>query len=303
MSVQITTREWCRQPINAEEKVIFAIGDVHGLDVHLAALHEEIRAIIAANRKKACLVLLGDLVDGGPASAAVLQRVASDDWKRGFERAECLIGNHEILMWLFLNSGDAQLRDRWNLWSKSKARTMFESLGIRNINPKDSDLSDTDLKMLRNHLSVALGYDAEGGSPLRQLMDCMRSHVRIGNLLFVHGGIDPDADEEALSSFLKRPWEEGPYTSRNPHWAWIRREFLLHEGKSRSGVLVVHGHTPEFKIESLLDILALPYHGAHVFTDLRLGLDAGTYQNRLGSFKIAAAQLEDGRYRIILAEG
>ena len=67
-------------------------------------------------------------------------------------------------------------------------------------------------------------------------LDGMRGHVRIGNALFVHGGLDPNIDETQL---LARPWTQ--FT--DARWAWINRGFLDWKGGFK-GTLVVHGHTP-----------------------------------------------------------
>src|SRR5687767_9459383 len=47
----------------------------------------------------------------------------------------------------------------------------------------------------------------------------MRSHVRLGNTLFVHGGLDPHADTD---EFLTRPWT----IFTEARWAWINHGFL-----------------------------------------------------------------------------
>ncbi|MEJ0070528.1 MAG: metallophosphoesterase [Pseudomonadota bacterium] len=54
---------------------VYAIGDIHGRDDLLAALLDAIRAD-AAGRNHNLLVCLGDYVDRGPQSAAVIERLS-----------------------------------------------------------------------------------------------------------------------------------------------------------------------------------------------------------------------------------
>src|SRR5271168_2099050 len=54
---------------------IYAIGDIHGRDDLLAALLDAIRAN-AAGCDRNLLVCLGDYVDRGPESAAVIERLS-----------------------------------------------------------------------------------------------------------------------------------------------------------------------------------------------------------------------------------
>ena len=71
-------------------------------------------------------------------------------------------------------------------------------------------------------------------SPARQ-----RSHVRLGNTLFVHGGLDRHADPD---DFLAPPWTD--FTEAR--WAWITTASSTGR-QGFGGTLVVHGHTPPDK--------------------------------------------------------
>ncbi len=67
--------------------MLWFIGDVQGCDEALARLIDETGASPSRDR----LVLLGDLVNRGPASLAVLRRLA-----RWGDAATCLLGNHDL---------------------------------------------------------------------------------------------------------------------------------------------------------------------------------------------------------------
>ena len=112
----------------------------------------------------------------------------------------------------------------------------------------------------------------------------MRSHVRLGNTLFVHGGLDPHADPD---EFLTRPWT----IFTEARWAWINHGFLDWK-KGFGGILVVHGHTPPDKHREISG-MADP----HLFEGDRLGLDGGSARTGI----VTAAEIQDGRYRILQA--
>lgn len=65
----------------------YLIGDIQGCDAPLARLLEK----IAFSPSRDTLYVLGDLVNRGPASAAVLRRLAAYG-----DSAHCLLGNHDL---------------------------------------------------------------------------------------------------------------------------------------------------------------------------------------------------------------
>ncbi len=75
---------------------IIAIGDIHGCDAALEALIDAIKP-----RKRDMLIPLGDFIDRGPQSAAVVERLIN-------LMSKCklipLIGNHEIMMFSAFHS-------------------------------------------------------------------------------------------------------------------------------------------------------------------------------------------------------
>ncbi|MDP4025661.1 metallophosphoesterase family protein [Methylobacterium sp. NEAU 140] len=95
----------------------YAVGDIHGRADLLDALLERIAAHAAGRDRR--LVFLGDYIDRGPDSAAVLRTVSRLAWAEP-ERVTCLMGNHERMLldalvrdgaaghWL-INGGEATL--------------------------------------------------------------------------------------------------------------------------------------------------------------------------------------------------
>ncbi len=76
---------------------LIAIGDIHGCAVEFAELLAKLQ-LQPADR----LVLLGDLINRGPAPCLVLDLARAN-------RALCLLGNHELRLLRFHRSGDASL--------------------------------------------------------------------------------------------------------------------------------------------------------------------------------------------------
>lgn len=110
--------------------------------------------------------------------------------------------------------------------------------------------------------------------------------VCVGNLVFVHAGVDPRTD---LDTFLALSASRVPENHR--HWAWIDREFLEWRGGFGRRV-IVHGHTPPDKYR-----LWSGEEDPYVLRHGRLCLDGGSAITGV----VAGAQMEDGRYRIIRA--
>jgi len=121
----------------------------------------------------------------------------------------------------------------------------------------------------------------------RQILDRLltqRSHLRLGNAVFVHGGLD---GRTAQDTFLAPPWTAGI----EARWAWITTGFLDWQG-GFGGTLVVHGHTPPRKHFPLTRM-----DDPHLFLHDRLGLDGGSAITGI----VVGAEIRDGRYRILKA--
>ena len=184
----------------------YAIGDVHGRDDLLERLHEIIRAqhSLRHQTKSGVIVYLGDYIDRGAQSMAVIDRIMRG--LPGFTSV-CLKGNHEELMLDCLTSEDRYV---WMNWLENGGRETMGSLGLGY-----SDAGD------RLALARALGTERI------QWLDKLELTYRAGNYLFVHAGIVPG-----------RPLAE----QKEKDLLWIRDRFLSSE--EDHGFVVVHGHTP-----------------------------------------------------------
>ena len=92
-------------PLPRPERPVCIIGDVHGR----ADLLEDLLGQIAAQPRypEARLIAVGDLIDRGPDSPAVIERMMA---LTADPRAICLMGNHERMMLDFLDDPAASTR-------------------------------------------------------------------------------------------------------------------------------------------------------------------------------------------------
>jgi serine/threonine protein phosphatase 1 len=271
MPVAVDLSPWTPAPFALDGETVFAVGDVHGCAGHLQSLLDTIGALAGESANLRRLVYLGDLIDRGPDTLGVLRLWAEGPPARGVDRIERIIGNHEILMLLTLRGG--LLADRANvMWQSARMG------GGKVMDEMRSVVHDPDAPP-----SYALARAALGQRTLDLLLT-QRSHVRLGNTLFVHGGLAGGTDPDA---FLRRPWTAGV----NARWAWITRGFLDWQG-GFGGTLVVHGHTPPAKHRKFSGMA-----DTNVFADDRLCLDGGSARTGV----VVAAEIRDGRYRLLKA--
>ena len=195
---------------------VYAIGDIHGradlLDELLEAIEADWRSKPARRR---VLVFLGDLIDRGPDSRGVIQRVATLE----LDRAEivCVLGNHEEVLVGLLDGHP----DQFENWLRFGGQECLASYG----------LESTALSGLAPRQALAKMREAIPRAH-RQFLRGMSDSVRIGGYLFVHAGIRPGVPIEA---------------QRTVDLRWIRAPFL--DDDTGHGFVVVHGHTISEQVE------------------------------------------------------
>lgn len=202
---------------------VYAIGDIHG---RLDLLHRIEAAIVqdldARPVSRAAICYLGDYIDRGPASAAVLTYLATsraDGISRIF-----LKGNHEERLLEFLVSPN----EHGPTWVKYGGREALRSFGVEVAMEPD----DREWQRVCDSLSGMLRSSE---------MDFLR-HLRLAfcwrNYIFVHAGVNPDI----------------PLNAQPCHdLVWIREPFL--QSGRDYGRIIVHGHTisaePELRMNRI----------------------------------------------------
>jgi serine/threonine protein phosphatase 1 len=190
--------------------VVYAIGDVHGRDDLLAQIIAALREDAATTSDHATVVFLGDYVDRGPGSRAVIDRLieASDDdtiaWR-------FLRGNHDQSVLDFLRNPLTGMA-----WSDFGGRETLESYGVTAPPGANSEA----------WRAAAAAFAA--ALPLEHLnfFEELEPSCEIGDYFFVHAGVRPGV----------------PLDRQSPRdLLWIREPFLSDPAPLPK--VVVHGHT------------------------------------------------------------
>jgi len=188
----------------------YAIGDIHGC---YDLLNRLIRAIDRDDEERGAtdtrLLFLGDYIDRGPNSRAVIELMMKLDL--GDDRVVFLMGNHEEVL-------------RATAEGNRKAASLFHKMGGRETllsygaSAQDYDYADASgiVDLVRAHIPP---LHLDWLSKLRNLHE-------VGDYLFVHAGVRPGV---AIA-------EQDPADLR-----WIRKDFLHHPASH--GPMVVHGHS------------------------------------------------------------
>jgi len=199
---------------------VYAIGDIHGrldlLDDLLARIHADERA---RGGEAATLIFLGDLVDRGPNSAQVVERLFQLNAAHGNGRVRFLLGNHEEVFIATLSGDEQALR----LFTKIGGRETILSYGVGEGEYRDLDYAE----LLAAVQRVVPQHHIDFLSSFEDL-------IILGDYAFVHAGVRPGAPLARQSVKDLR---------------WIRNEFLSYRGEHEK--VVVHGHTITDEVEQL----------------------------------------------------
>lgn len=208
----------------------YAIGDIHGrkdlLDEMIALIEHD---MAATPSRENFVVFLGDLIDRGPDSAAVVERVRT--YRPDNATVVVLGGNHEEVLLDILGGKTSLIED----WLRYGGAECVESYGIdpRSMARMSAEHS---LRLLQETIP------AEHSDFLAQLGDTFR----FGDYLFVHAGIRPGIPLD----------EQSPRDLR-----WIREPFLSDLGDH--DMIVVHGHTVVNAVEEQENRIAIDTGAVH----------------------------------------
>ncbi|WP_300974424.1 metallophosphoesterase [Sphingomonas sp. LHG3406-1] len=196
----------------------YVVGDVHGrLD-----LLDDLLVRIAADHggrppAHGLLAFVGDLIDRGPDSAGVIERIRTLKLT-GF-RIVALAGNHEEVL-LQILAGDHRQVTGWLRFGGAEALASYgvDADALAALAPKEAQAE------------IARGIPGEHRAFLEQLGDTLR----FGDYLIVHAGIRPGVPlEQQVLADLR----------------WIREPFL--SDTRDHGATIVHGHTIADRVEAV----------------------------------------------------
>jgi len=195
---------------------VYAIGDVHGRDDLLAILLDQVEADNdERGLARTHIVFLGDLIDRGPGSNQVIERLRN--YAPAGATPVFLAGNHEEVL-LRLLSGEHEFVESWLRFGGAQC---LLSYGV-------------DPAPLLHMPSVRAAEIIEAAIPAghAEFLRSQSDTFRIGDYLFVHAGIRPGvALDDQVQADLR----------------WIRKPFL--DTVDDHGFVVVHGHTISDRID------------------------------------------------------
>lgn len=202
-----------------EGQRVYAVGDIHGRLDLLEQLLQEIQSDhTARGMADALVIFLGDLVDRGPDSRGVVERLMG--YRDEPLPTRFLMGNHEEVFLRALD-GDAKAL---KFLIRIGGRATIQSYGIDQPAYQQMDFEELGIalraRVPQAHIDFLRGFE---------------EWVEVGDYLFVHAGIRPGLDLRA---------------QRASDLRWIRDDFLLH--REDFGRMVVHGHsiTEEAEVRS-----------------------------------------------------
>ncbi|HYF21937.1 MAG TPA: metallophosphoesterase [Caulobacteraceae bacterium] len=204
-------------PRSRTSELVYAIGDVHGRLDCLEPLLDAIRADAQAHAVRPRLIFLGDLVDRGPESRQVVDRVLELSIQ-GWCDVDALKGNHEEALLLFLEEPPFGAT-----WGDHGGGPTMLSYGVA---PPRTRTDDEAWTAARDAFAAALPDEHLA------FYKALKLWTVSDDYLFVHAGVRPGTPIERQ--------EEADLL-------WIRAPFL--EVERASDKVVVHGHTPSEQVE------------------------------------------------------
>ncbi len=206
-----------RRASSTDGRMVYAVGDIHGrldlLDGLIGAVTEDYRD--TGRTDPPVLIMLGDYIDRGPQSSAVIDRLISLRGQAAEGRFEfrALMGNHEETLLHFLD--DPMAGPSWVEYGGGET---LMSYGVqRPVGRAEPELWEQARQAFRATFPPA------HETFLRQL----ELVVVYGDYVFVHAGVRPGLplERQVAADLL-----------------WIRNEFL--DNPHGLKATVVHGHTP-----------------------------------------------------------
>jgi serine/threonine protein phosphatase 1 len=204
-----------RAPVLANGTRVYVIGDIHGqLDCLQAAIARIVADRQARPARHILTVFVGDYVDRGLASRAVIERIMAES---DIGSKITLRGNHEAMMLRALD--DPADMKAW--CDMGGAQTLF-SYGV--------DVHE--IMIGRGHEAAQAALRAALPAAHLSWLRGLRDHHEQDDYFFCHAGIDPD-----------RPFRD----QTEADLLWIRDRFTADDRVYAK--IVVHGHSPVDRVD------------------------------------------------------
>jgi serine/threonine protein phosphatase 1 len=209
------TTEAPRPPTLFDDARLYVIGDIHGRLDCLDDLLDRIEKDRTGFRGPVEYIFLGDLVDRGPQSKGVIQRLL--ELSQGSTPTRFLLGNHEEVMIMSINGDRSAMRMFDRIGGRDTALSYGIDPDIYDSLPADGQIEALANAVPAEHLDFLSGFE---------------DLIAVGDYRFVHAGIRPGV---ALNNQVRSDMR------------WIRGTFLNHELPFDG--MIVHGHTVTEEID------------------------------------------------------
>jgi serine/threonine protein phosphatase 1 len=261
---------WKHMPQSVDGEQLFAIGDIHGQAEAFSATLSVLACIPRAATMRR-LVLLGDVIDRGPASLEAIRLAEDAKVLALVDDVVILPGNHELML---IDAIDDPMMFMGDWLDNGGEELILEAV------------PNCTARLLADFADIA--RRAVPSSFLEQMRNGPTS-LLIGDLLMVHAGLNP---EREAFDFLSEPRNA---VAGSDHWAWIREPFLRWQSGwgPKLNWAVVHGHTPA--VSNLVNAKIFTAAADKLTDHSRICLDAGS---ATGNPQIGWAEFHDGRYRL-----
>lgn len=200
--------------LNLWPTAAYAVGDVHGCFDLYRDLEARIAADVAALGGVGLLVLLGDVIDRGPMSAALIDHLIAPAPPALMRMV--LRGNHEEMFARFLRAPAPGAG-----WLHHGGLETLASYGIDTASFADGSLSSRRMRLV---------LDTTIPPEHRAFLDALPDALILDPLIFVHAGVDP----------AQLPQDQ---TGAALRWGMVETVAAVDAGTFP--LTVVHGHTPQ----------------------------------------------------------
>lgn len=267
---QYTLGNWKAMPQSVDGEQLFTIGDIHGQAGALRAALSVLASIPRAAKTRR-LVLLGDIIDRGPASLEAIGLLDNAKALARVDEVTILPGNRELMLLDALEDPMMFMGD----WLDNGGEDLILEA-----------VPECKVRLLADFAAIARQVVPQ--SFLNQMQNGATS-LLIGDALMVHAGLNPERD---AFDFLSEPRQA---VVGSNHWAWIREPFLHWKAGwgPKCNWAVIHGHTPA--VDRLVTADDFEPYADKLLDHSRICLDAGAAK---GITQVAWAEFNDGRYRI-----
>ena len=177
--------------------MIYAMSDIHGC---IDALEDRLKQVDVSGDNN--IVFLGDYIDYGPQSCRVLERIFSLQQEYGDEKVIVLKGNHEAMLLEWIDNFkvkrySAELEAlSYDSWLKTDSEHRFNTYSTL-VSPEAFEaFEEYSKKASFTEINIeAVRILLEEKKSLISWINKMPSYYHTDDQIFVHAGVDEDAEE------------------------------------------------------------------------------------------------------------